>query len=61
MADLSSGATERIVINIFDARPVAAKNLMMHIMDKNVMNCLEQSTGQAPAIACPPDPKENYY
>lgn len=60
MADLSSGATERIVINIFDARPVAAKNLMMHITDKNVMNCLEQSTGHAPAIACPPDPKENY-
>ena len=38
IADLSSGATERIVMSRFEARPVAAKNLMTHMTARNVMN-----------------------
>lgn len=50
-ADLSSGETERIVIKRFEARPVAAKNLITHITAKNVINCWEHLTGQAPDMA----------
>lgn len=60
MADLSSGATERIVIKRFEALPVAAKNFVTHITAKKIMNCFEQLTGQAPAIAWPPVPSVSW-
>lgn len=59
MADLSSGATERIVMSRFEARPVAAKNLMTHITARNVINWLEQFIVQAPSVAWPPVPNES--